>query len=202
MWHPTDAQRKIDSISLLDIGLRYHTNVCTMNLFILSLNVQECAEAMFDKHVAKIILEAVQMLCTTMHLVDPDNEVYQHTTLYKIAHKNHPVTVWMRQSLDNYLWTLDLVDAMHQEWRQRYRHPPTKFHKSYEVAQFLRRFAPEAGRFPTTGLTPFALAMPQEYKRDDPVESYRLYYQSPEKQKLAAWKGRDPPSWWNVPVAV
>ena len=46
-----------------------------MNLFILSLNFQECAECMFDKHVSKIILEAVQMLCTTIQIIDPDNEI-------------------------------------------------------------------------------------------------------------------------------
>jgi hypothetical protein len=74
---------------------------------------------MFDKHISKILLEAVQMLCTTTHLVDPENEIFQHTNIYKIAHKNHPVTIWMRTSLANYMWTLDLVEAMHDEWKFR-----------------------------------------------------------------------------------
>ena len=84
-----------------------------MNLFILSLCFQECVESMFDKHVSKILLEAVQMLCTTMQIVDPDNPVKDKVKIYKIAHKNHPVTIWMRASLDNYIWTLNLVEAMH-----------------------------------------------------------------------------------------
>ena len=47
----------------------YHLfQVYKMNLFILSWNVRECAEFMFDKHVVKIILEAVQMLCTTVQI--------------------------------------------------------------------------------------------------------------------------------------
>lgn len=167
-----------------------------MNLFILSLNARECAEYMFDKHVSKIILEAVQMLCTTMHLVDPDNEITQHTTLYKIAHKNHPTTIWMRASLENYLWTLDLVDAMHEEWKYRYDHPPEKLHKSFVVAQYLRKYAPDSLKFSQKGLTQFALAMPLECKRNDPVESYRLYYQTSEKQRIASWKKRDPPVWY------
>jgi len=54
-----------------------------MNLFILSLNFQECAEYMFDKHVSKILLEAVQMLCTTIQIIDPDNEIQNEIKLYK-----------------------------------------------------------------------------------------------------------------------
>jgi len=167
-----------------------------MNLFILSLSFEECAEFMFDKHVSKIILEAVQMLCTTMHIIDPDNEINNKIKLYKIAHKNHPVTIWMRESLDNYLWTLDLVEAMHNEWKFRYDHPPEKMHKSYIVAKYLREYCPSSDKFPSKGLTKFALAMPVECKQNDPVESYRIYYQTPDKQKIASWKKRGKPHWY------
>ena len=165
-----------------------------MNLFILSTIVEECAECMFDKHIVKIILEAVQMLCTTIRLIDPTNEIFQHIKVYKIAHKNHPVTVWMRASLANYRWTLDLVDAMHEEWQYRYNHPPEKQHKSYIVATYLRKYAPRADKFSSLGLTPCALAMPVECKCEDPVESYRKYYQT--KQKLASWTKRGKPDWY------
>ena len=167
-----------------------------MNLFILSLCFRECAESMFDKHVSKIILEAVQMLCTTMHLIDPENEINNTAKLYKMAHKNHPVTIWMRQSRDNYIWTLDLVDAMHSEWKFRYNHPPEKEHKSFVLSKHLRRYAPSADKFPETGLTQFAMAMPVEYKCADPIEAYRKYYQSPEKQRIASWKNRSKPVWY------
>ena len=174
------------------------SKIIKMNLFILSLNFQECAECMFDKHVSKILLEAVQMLCTAIQIVDQENEITSKIKLYKIAHKNHPVTIWMRNSLDNYLWTLNLVDAMHEEWKFRYNHPPEKMHKSYVVAKYLREYAPSAYKFPSIGLTQFALAMPVEYKRDDPIESYRIYYQSPDKQKIASWKNREKPSWYKT----
>ena len=40
--------------------------------------------------------------------------------------------------------------------------------------------------------------MPVEYKCDDPVKSYRDYYMSPEKQKIASWnKKRQKPYWYN-----
>jgi hypothetical protein len=48
--------------------------------------------------------------------------------------------------------------------------------------------------FPKQGLTTFALAMPDEYKTDDPVESYRAYYLS--KRPIASWKNRKPPEWF------
>ena len=173
-----------------------------MNLFILSLNFQECAECMFDKHISKIILEAVQMLCTAIQIIDADNEITSKIKLYKIAHKNHPVTIWMRTSQDNYLWTLNLVDAMHNEWKYRSNHPPEKMHKSYIVAKYLREHLPSADKFPSVGLTPFALAMPIECKSDDPIESYRKYYQTPDKQKIASWKNREKPSWYQVTTEI
>jgi hypothetical protein len=169
-----------------------------MNLFILSLNFAECAEFLFDKHVSKIILEIVQMLCTAIQLVDPTNEITTKIKLYKIAHKNHPVTIWMRESLDNYMWSIHLVEAMHTEWKYRYDHPPEKMHKSYIVATYLKEYAPSADKFPTTGLTPFALAMPEECKGPDAVEAYRKYYQSPPKQKIASWKKREKPDWYII----
>jgi len=171
-----------------------------MNLFILSLCVRECSEFMFDKHIVKIILEAVQMLCTAKHVLEPDDVDRTDATvkLYKMAHKNHPVSIWVRSSLENYMWTISLVEAMHEEWRFRYNHPAKKEHKSFAVAMYLKQNAPSADKFPQTGLTRFALAMPNEYKTDDPIESYRKYYQSKEKQRLASWKKREIPSWYTV----
>jgi hypothetical protein len=122
-----------------------------MNLFILSKNHKEIAEYMTDKHIVKIILEAVQMLCGAYHIIMPDAD---HSNLYKITHKNHPVSIWVRESLDNFLWTLELCDAMHNEWRYRFNHPEIRFHKSYLLAIQLREHAPPAENFNSIGLTP------------------------------------------------
>jgi hypothetical protein len=193
-----------------------------MNLFILSLDPAKTAEYMMDKHIAKIILEAVQMLCTTQRLLagagagadvcDP--------CVYKIAHKNHPVTIWCRAAQANFIWTLDLIDAMHAEWKYRYGHPAHKQHKSYIVAQYLRQNIPPASAFERVGvpgiMTPFALAMPDEFKvrvrssdatpatgtshgHDiyDAVASYRSYYLSEPKRRIAKWgKLRGMPLWY------
>lgn len=173
-----------------------------MNIFILSLIQKEIAEFMMDKHVSKILLEAVQMLCSARRLVEPDDG--KNDILYRVAHKNHPVTIWCRKSKANFIWTLDLIDHLHAEWKYRYGHPETKVHKSYLVALYLRENVPEEEKFEEKGLTPFALAMPDQYKTDDPVLSYRNYYMSENKQKIASWsKKRGKPAWYvlkEVPV--
>ena len=171
-----------------------------MNLFILSLIPTEAAKAYMDKHVSKILLEAVQMLCTAMHVLAPDTSI--KCELYKQAHLNHPVSIWVRTSRDNFIWTLDLVEALHEEWRFRYNHLETKMHRSYAVAQLLRQHVPRDELFPCqrAGLTPFALAMPDEYKapNGNAVESYRAYYMSPEKRRIATWKKTRPAPEWYV----
>ena len=179
-----------------------------MNLFILSLDPARAAEEMMDKHVNKILLEAVQMLSTAMRVLIPDIPEEISKSIYKLAHKNHPVTIWCRTSRANFIWTLDLVDALHAEWKYRYGHPKTKIHKSYQVAQILRANIPADDLFPcpaaeSQGVTPFALAMPDQYKdtEGDAVKSYRAYYMSPEKRRIATWtKRRSAPTWW-LPVS-
>jgi hypothetical protein len=196
-----------------------------MNLFILSLDPAKTAEYMMDKHIAKIILEAVQMLCTTQRLLVGDQSGGCEPCVYKIAHKNHPVTIWCRASQANFIWTLDLIDAMHAEWKYRYGHPAHKQHKSHNVAQYLRVNIPPATAFECVKspgiMTPFALAMPDEFKirmastangtaaaaaptgtshgKDiyDAVASYRSYYLSEPKRRIAKWaKLRETPLWY------
>jgi len=41
--------------------------------------------------------------------------------------------------------------------------------------------------------------MPDKYKSDNPVLSYRRYYMSPEKQRIASWnKNREKPKWYKI----
>ena len=173
-----------------------------MNIFILSLIQKEIVEFMMDKHISKILLESVQMLCSARRLLEPEPEQeYINSKLYRMAHKNHPVTIWCRTSMENFIWTLDLVDCLHDEWKFRYEHDNNKVHKSYEMAIYLREHMPTNKNFIYKGLTPFALAMPDKYKCSDPVKSYRDYYMSPEKQKIATWnKKRNKPDWYNIIV--
>jgi hypothetical protein len=99
---------------------------------------------------------------------------------------------------------------MHAEWKYRYGHPAQKQHKSYVVAQYLRLNIPPAAAFERVKvpgiMTPFALAMPDEYKvrasssgdgMYDAVASYRSYYLSEPKRRIAKWgKLRGMPVWY------
>jgi hypothetical protein len=68
----------------------------------------------------------------------------------------------------------------------------------------LRANIPADEKFPcpeSDGITPFALAMPDIYKdpAGDAVKSYRAYYLSPEKKRIASWKKlRAAPGWYTT----
>lgn len=154
-----------------------------MNIFILDLNITKCAQYHVDKHVVKMITESAQLLSTAVRSTGIDAG-------YKSTHFNHPCAKWVRESIDNYFWLWDLMCELHKEWQYRYDHKPEKFHGAYTKVHMLPR--PD---LPDIGLTPFALAMPDEYKTDDAVASYRSYYMN-EKKHLASWKKRGQPDWW------
>ena len=154
-----------------------------MNIFILDNDIEKSAQYHNDKHVIKMILETAQIMSAVCRISGIDQG-------YKLTHKNHPCTKWARESFSNYMYLRDFIFCLHDEWHYRYNHPVSKIHKSYQVAIDLP--LPE---IEDIGLTPFALAMPNEYKCGDPVESYRAYYMG-DKRHLASWKKRGAPDWW------
>jgi hypothetical protein len=56
-------------------------------------------------------------------------------------------------------------------------------------------FNREPRNIPVGKLTKFAVAMPDQYKVECPIESYRNYYKG-EKAYFAKWKKREVPEWW------
>jgi hypothetical protein len=106
---------------------------------------------------------------------------------YKIAHPNHPCAVWVRESFENFEWTQVYTNALNEEAQFRGYKP----HAScVEVNRM-----PTPTRLPSIGLTAFVQAMPDQYKRENAVEAYRLYY-SNDKSEIASWKNRDKPYWF------
>ena len=74
-----------------------------MNIFVLDTSPKLAAEYHCNKHVVKMIIETAQMLSTAHDYLETGI-----SGLYKPTHKNHPCSIWVRQSRENYLWTLDL----------------------------------------------------------------------------------------------
>ncbi len=143
-----------------------------MNIFVLHREAPIAAMYHCDKHVTKMILESAQMLCTVLH----QNEV---DTPYLPVHPKHPCTIWAGESLSNWLWLKELTKFLDNEYIYRY---DKGHHKSWEVVEQLPNPPIE-----DIGMTPFAQAMPEKYKHDNPVIAYRNYYMH-EKAKFATWK--------------
>lgn len=156
-----------------------------MNIFFLSLDVRECAEWMVDRHVVKMILEYCQLLCTAHRVLDVDVS----DTLYKKTHVNHPCAKWVRESAHNYWWLFRLFKETLREYTYRYG----KIHASSRLIPYLECI-PE--NIPLGRFSHPPCAMPDEYKREDHILSYRLYYIHGKKH-LHSWKKRETPSWIN-----
>jgi hypothetical protein len=155
-----------------------------MNIFFLDENPTLSAQYHVDKHVVKMILETAQLLCSVHHTTDQVTDQVP----YKLSHKNHPCAVWARQSLSNYLYLCELGLELGKEYTYRYG----KRHKSIDVIEWCIVNKPN---IPDIDFTQPAMAMPDEYKTDSVVESYRNYYIGA-KISLASWKNREKPFWF------
>lgn len=157
-----------------------------MNIFVLDNNINKCAEYHCDKHVVKMILEYAQMLSTTLRLSGEELG-------YKATHINHPCNIWVRESLSNWLYLKNLLVLLNDQYRSRYDKDVN--HKSFDMVMAL----PEP-KIEDKGLTPFVTCMPDEYKVECPIQSYRNFYVG-DKKDFATWKNTTP-RWFNPVVSV
>ena len=178
-----------------------------MNIFYLDHDTEKCAEYHVDKHVVKMILEYCQLLSTAHRLSDGLQEPgfsktgrnvkrwrlldNRDSVLYHATHVNHPSAVWARASRENYLWLADLLNKLSKEYTRRY----DKVHKCYSDGLVKALQIPPSNIGPK-GFTQPTPAMPDEYKVDDSIISYRTYYIK-DKSGMASWKTRDVPAWYN-----
>jgi hypothetical protein len=154
-----------------------------MNIFVLDADPSVAAKAQCDKHVVKMVLESAQLLSTAQQVNGNPG-----LGMYKPTHKNHPCTKWASETYANYSWLYQHFDALCSEYTNRYG----KVHKSSGLLATLH-----PSNFPGTGFvqTPFAQAMPDEYRSEDPVRAYRAYYLA--EKRFAEWNRSTPqPSWW------
>ena len=150
-----------------------------MNIFVVDACPQQAARDLCNVHVRSQLKESAQMLCLPFEKAP-----------YKPSHKNHPCSVWVRTSRENYLWLVQHGLQLGAEYFAAYR----KVHKSLEVVMWCLTHLEQLS-FPQTGLSPFAQAMPEKYRSNNAVEAYRRYYQA--EKTFASWdRGRTPPSWW------
>lgn len=164
-----------------------------MNIFFLDKDPVKAAAFLCDRHVSKMILESAQMLSSVA-------DKYGHPTLYKPTHRKHPSTLWAGERYANWIWLIEHSLAMEEEKIRR----TGVGHSSADVIRWYRdnNYGPPQDDLP---MTPFAQAMPQQYKNfDDPVSAYRNYYLG-DKQffkdgKRPTWTNSNPPDWWYFKV--
>ena len=161
-----------------------------MNRFVLDENPQKAAMYHNDKHVVKMCLEEAQMLSTAHHMSFSGITEDFASRIYKATHVNHPCSIWVRQSEQNYLWALSLFESLCAEYTYRYG----KVHKSFSLYPLLSQIP---SHMPSIGLTPFPQAMPEYCKRQSSVEAYQAYYVL-EKADIAKWTKREKPEWYSL----
>lgn len=200
-----------------------------MNIFVLDKNPIIAAQMQCDIHSSKMVLETAQMLASVCHRYEVPHEKmreYGLTTksgsVYKEAHKNHPCTIWAGNSLANFEWLCRHGKALADTFEYRYN----KVHASKQVIDGAYRLIIN-GIIPFTEAksTPFALAMPDEYRPnhiplretrygrfhnkgethasgDEAVQAYRNYYYNGKKE-IAKWnKGVSMPDWFAACVVA
>lgn len=182
-----------------------------MNIFVTDPSPVQSAADLCDKHIVKMILESAQMLCSA-HWIAWQNKLKPYKNLkgrdlknwlhaniptdlrpaYSMTHVNHPCSVWVRQTVSNYLWLVHHALALCENYTKRYH----RTHKTEAIIIWLAEHLPPVFESNEIGLTQFAVAMPDNYKvPNDPVQSYRNYYIG-SKARMAKWRHCSPPSWW------
>ena len=183
-----------------------------MNIFVLDEDPIVAAKMHCDKHIPKLVVEMLQMMGSAVirHGATPDMmPLTKKGTPLKGGYHNHPCTRFTGDSRTNFLWVAHHGAALCEEYTKRFG----KEHfcsRGIEVLYGLSYLIPEGD------LTPFALAMPDEfrpnYKKgtghytesigdshasgDTAVQAYRRYYHA---KAFAMWdKGRPMPDWFDT----
>ena len=183
-----------------------------MNIFVLDRDPNLAAVYHNDKHVVKMILETGQMLSTAhwsywltklgksrsdFKLVrDMKAYLKEHVPIdaqpeWSLTHQNHPCSIWVRETVSNYYWSVRLMRGLLDQYTSRYY---GRKHKAEWNYKWLNKNTPPG--LPNLPLTAYQICMPAECKiSDDPVECYQEYYRK-HKRHLAKWKTTIPP-WWH-----
>lgn len=137
-----------------------------MNIFYLDQDPKKAATYFYKRHKVKMILESAQMLCTAHRVLDPDCDVP-----YKIAHKNHPSTIWVRSSKEHYMWLYDHMIALGEEYTKLYG----KTHLT--IKKCLEPLKNPPTNIPDVGFQEPPQCMPVQYKVDgSSIKAYWNYY--------------------------
>ncbi len=90
-----------------------------MNIFVVDEDPVIAAKNLCDKHVVKMIVEGCQML-STVHRMHSSHVIYAPVELYKESFRNHPCTIWARESTENYMEKqFDIIEEQLEKEKQQ-----------------------------------------------------------------------------------
>ena len=173
-----------------------------MNIFYLHESPRISAQMQIDKHVVKMVLESAQLLCTCHRVLDGEHtyklsaagrrlQTWIHPNpameknLYKSQHFNHPCSLWLRESIENYNWLYQHFLELGKEYTARYG----KTHLSITKLKNILKQPPK--NIPQVPFTEPKQAILEKYKvKGNPIEGYHNYYVA-EKLPLGTVKDRE-----------
>jgi hypothetical protein len=165
-----------------------------MNIFVLDNDPETAAQMMCDKHIPKMIVETYQMLGSALRrhgATDDQMPLTQAGKPLKGGYHHHPCTKWVGDNICNFAWTWWHGIELCNEYTFRYG-------KVHSCERGIRHIGQMFDMIPNGPQTPYAQAMPDEYKSANAIDSYRRYYIM-DKSRFAKWeKGREAPYWWTT----
>lgn len=163
-----------------------------MNIFITDSDPSLAAKNLSDKLILKMAVESTQIAATAMSekYLNLGTLTKKDGTPYRPTHVNHPCVKWAGSSIHNLKWLTEHGIELTKEYTRRYG----KVHACESPLQLADHILLYLGADPRKH-DPFVLAMPEAYRSQDPVKSYRHYLHT---KGYSSWK--DPqsiPKWWD-----
>jgi len=154
-----------------------------MNIFYINEDPIIAARELADDHIRKMQIESAQMCCTAHW--ETGNEAP-----YKRAHKNHPSTIWTRQSIHHYRWLVKHGLEICNEFEKRYG----KVHATKQVLLWCKDNEPNLSN---NEFVEPPQCMPEEFRKEDTIEAYKNFYINDKvKVKKLDWKKlNNKPKW-------
>ena len=191
-----------------------------MNRFYTDRYAHIIASTVDDVRLHKMILEETQMLATNLREMGATDEefvkfsiVTKAGTPYKVAHMNHPCTIWARESAENFKFALKNAQMMCELYSIHYN----KIHACEQVLRGINGLAYQYWGIKTyrnahcSNHTIPPMAMPDIFKikttktadentrRFAVMESYRNYYISKMWSKGGVrFNKQSKPKWWTA----
>lgn len=128
-----------------------------------------------NKRVVKMFTETCQILCTALRQLGVGN------VPYKSFNPKHPCNLWATESYTNCVNLLTLAESLNITYYKRYENKEKYIGRLRLLYKISSLVYDNRELFATPLSTPLQLAMPDEFKTENPVLSYRKFFASKDK---------------------